>query len=392
MNFQNVNPLNNMLNLLSGNLLPVTPNNFPIFWQIYCAIVLILQVVHLTGMFLGLTLVASKRALEDGLISIVIVIEFFIMLIYLYANKKMIIQVIQMMNDIMQSGDETMQNIANTVLKPVMVPFKLHGMISVIITFFWGIQPVTLIFEKNTFYYSDYSSPAAYSTEPFSTSIFVSSNIVIATGAVTGYLKRLSLDVYMTHLVLLLTVLYRYLAVKLAMMFQNSENYCDKNSSRMDEWAEKKLRTLCRYQKTIGRISVLVKKLLSLNFSLLYVTSVFKFCFIGIMISTVTVESFFYVILIILFTMSSLTQFFLICYAVQKLSDASTEITDEAFHEGWYQLKPSLQRIFLFLMSSNIECKVSAIEKFNLSLPSFIAIIQQSYSVCLLFLRFSWID
>lgn len=50
-------------------------------------------------------------------------------------------------------------------------------------------------------------------------------------------------------------------------------------------------------------------------------------------------------------------------------------MTDEAFHEDWYQFKPSMQRTFLLLMmSNNLECKIAAIEKFNLSLPSFISV------------------
>jgi len=50
-------------------------------------------------------------------------------------------------------------------------------------------------------------------------------------------------------------------------------------------------------------------------------------------------------------------------------------VTDKAFDEGWYQLKPTMQRTFILLiLANNLECKIAAIDKFNLSLPSFMAV------------------
>lgn len=50
-------------------------------------------------------------------------------------------------------------------------------------------------------------------------------------------------------------------------------------------------------------------------------------------------------------------------------------MTDMAFHEDWYLLKPSIKRIFILLiMANNLECKLATFENFNLSLPSFMVV------------------
>lgn len=50
-------------------------------------------------------------------------------------------------------------------------------------------------------------------------------------------------------------------------------------------------------------------------------------------------------------------------------------MTDKAFHENWYLFKPSIKRIFiLIIMANNLECKIATFENFNLSLPSFMVV------------------
>jgi len=53
----------------------------------------------------------------------------------------------------------------------------------------------------------------------------------------------------------------------------------------------------------------------------------------------------------------------------------SIEITDKSFNGNWYQFGLPIKRIFMLLMmTNNVECKIAAIEKFNLSLPSFMTV------------------
>ncbi|XP_018312322.1 odorant receptor 67c [Mycetomoellerius zeteki] len=182
------------------------------------------------------------------------------------------------------------------------------------------------------------------------------------------------MDMYMMHLVLMLTAQYRYTAIKLAILFRDLQIY---NESRIEHysknrWTERELRKLCLHQNIVLNMSFILKKLLSVNFSLLYINNVLRFCFIGIILSTVPLMNIAEGISVTIFGIGTLTQFFVLCSSVQTLSDASTKITDKAFDEGWYQLGPSMKRIFILLiMSNNLECKIAAIGKFNLSLPSF---------------------
>ncbi|XP_011069278.1 PREDICTED: uncharacterized protein LOC105155072 [Acromyrmex echinatior] len=92
--------------------------------------------------------------------------------------------------------------------------------------------------------------------------------------------------------------------------------------------------------------------------------------------------------MVFVYACGTITQFYILCASFQKLSEASSEITDKAFHENWYQFNLSIQRIFLMIIASNnINIKLSLFERFNLSLPSFMSVLNQSYSIALLILR-----
>ncbi|XP_050463833.1 uncharacterized protein LOC126857944 [Cataglyphis hispanica] len=393
-NFQNVNFLNNRANMLSGNLLPMTvDNSFPMFWRIYRAVVWSIELIHAIGLIAGLIVSPKEKALKDGIISVVVITEATFLLAGIYTRKKLTTQVIGKMNDLLQTADEIMVNIVKTTLKPIIMPFIIYGVASVISVTIWTIHPIVLVFEKTTFYYVDYNLPAAFSPEPFSVGVLIPSTIIMTLGGVYLFLRKYSLDVYMMHLVLMLTAQYRYIAIKLALLFDssqqgNSDNSRKKHHPLTDSWTKKELRALCQQQNNILFISIMLRKLLSVNFSLLYLNSVFRFCFLGILMTTIPSLTLAEGISILSFAAGSVMQFYLLCSSVQTLSDASAEITDKAFGESWYEFQPSVQRMFiLLLLSNNLECKIAAVEKFNLSLPSFMAIMNQSYSIALLFLK-----
>ncbi|XP_012060501.1 PREDICTED: uncharacterized protein LOC105623727 [Atta cephalotes] len=102
------------------------------------------------------------------------------------------------------------------------------------------------------------------------------------------------MDVYMIHLVLLITAQYRYIAIKLAVIFRDGNSLNKLNESHqkycsgINHWIKKEMITLCRHHNNIVHLSSMLKKLLSLNFSMIYVNNVLRFCFIGIMLSTVS--------------------------------------------------------------------------------------------------------
>lgn len=258
MNFQSVNILNNRANMLSGNLLPMKSDNspFPMIWRIHSGFVWLIQLIQTIALIIGVMVVPKEKAIKDGTICIVVTIEAIIMLVPLYMRKKLMRQIIREMNDILRTADDTMEDNIKSVLKPIMVPFVMYGMIGVISITLWTIKPILLIFEKNTFFYVDYNLPTAFSTEPFSFSILFWSTVLMTVGSVYLFLKKFSLDVYMIHLVVMLTAQYRYTAVKLMMLFRDP---LDNDRSRKkyfftsNQWAEKELQSLCRYQNNVLR-------------------------------------------------------------------------------------------------------------------------------------------
>ncbi|XP_014488292.1 PREDICTED: odorant receptor 67c-like [Dinoponera quadriceps] len=398
MDFGNVNSLNNRVNLLSGNLLPILSGDyaFPLHWRVYNTVVWLIELIHTIALIFGLVLTPREKALKDGTVCVVVTLEASFMLTRLYRRRKLLERIIGKLNDILRDSDETMKDIVRSTLSLIIKPFTVYGIVSASTVIIWTIQPVTKAFGKDTFFYTDYNLPTAFTTEPFSRSVLLASTVVMTIGSVLLFLKKYGVDVYMMHLVLMLTAQYRYTAEKLTLLFRNSQR-----DDRVDEcrdktvcrngtnWqTERELKALCRHHNTVLQISFMLRQLLSVNFSLLYVNSVFRFCFIGILMSTIPLLTFAEGISIILFSLGSVIQFFLLCSFVQTLSDASTKITDKAFDENWHQYGSSIKRTFLLLiMANNLKCQISAIEKFNLSLPSFMTIMNQSYSIALLFLR-----
>lgn len=251
MDFQNINLLNSRVNMISGNLLPLGAK-FSLSWKIYCVIVLLIEVTHMSALICGLTQVSKEKAIKDGTLTIVVGLEIFSMLMCLYTRMGLIEQIVQKMNGILQRADKTMNEIVKTTLKPVTMPFVIYGIVSEISVIIWTAQPILLIFEKTSFYYTDYNLPAVFSSQPFSAYILILTTVLMTLGSVYQFLKKFSVDVYMIHLVLLLTAQYRYTATKLTMLFQNSQNSKPQHI-KTDRWSEKKLKELCRHQNNILR-------------------------------------------------------------------------------------------------------------------------------------------
>ncbi|XP_012529635.1 odorant receptor 49a [Monomorium pharaonis] len=392
MDFQNVNSLNVKLNLLSGNLLPISNDSpFPFFWKIYSAFTWLLQIILGIVLILGcISNVSLEKIISDTIITFVVLIEVLFMIMRIYIHKDLIYLLIQKLNQILYTADETMKNIVTVTLEPIKVPLNIYWVTGAMSTFTWSCMPLLLIFERNQFYYEDYRAPVVFSKQSFSLSIFLLGSLFLTISMTNMFLKKASVDVYMMHLVLMITAQYRYFALKIAIIFQEENKGDDfQEKYRLNRKKEEEIKVLCRHHNDMIYISSLLKQLLSLNFSLFYLTSIFRFCFIGIMASNIAaVTTFWEAISIVMYTTGAIMQLYITCSCVQQLLDASTEVTDKAFHEKWYLLQPSTKCIFmLIIMANSLECKIAAFENFNLSLSSFMKILNQSYSIALLFLR-----
>ncbi|GAB1859246.1 Odorant receptor [Camponotus japonicus] len=394
MDFQRMNSLNVWLNLLSGNLLPMTVNSsFPILWKIYSAFVWLLELVYMGTAIFGCFYVSKEKALNDGLLSLIVTVEGIFMVTRIHAQRGLVQQLIRKLNDLLRVEDETMKRVVMTNLKPMEIPFKLYlagGSFSVFLFYCICFQ---LVFEKDTFFYEDYKTPAIYSKEPFSTDIFLMGSLIALISNMYVFFKKVSVDIYMTYLLALITAQYQYIALKLVSIFrdgghlQYNNGGAQGNQPTIDFFVEKEIRTLCRHHNSVTRITLMLKKLLSLNFSLTYINNVFRFCFVGIMLTKIS-TSFLEGFMVFMYGCGAILQFYILCSCVQKLMEASMEVTDKAFHENWYQFDISIKRTFiLMIIASNLELKLSTFEKFNLSLPSFMAVLNQSYSIALLLLK-----
>ncbi|XP_072760427.1 uncharacterized protein [Anoplolepis gracilipes] len=394
MDFQKMNSFNIWLNLLSGNLLPMTANSsFPIIWKIYSVFVWLLALVYMGSLICGCFCVSVEKALNDGLLSLIVSVEGIFIVARIHAQRGLVQELIRKFNDVLRVEDKDMKRIVMTNLKPMEIPFRLYlagGSLSV---FLFCCTSLPLAMEKNTFFYEDYKIPVIFSKEPFSTDIFLLGSIILLISNMYVFFRKVGVDVYMTYLVALITAQYQYVSLRLVSIFRDDDPQCnngsfqENHSNNIDFFTKKEIKILCRHYNSVTCIILMLKKLLSLNFSLIYINNVFRFCFIGIMltkISTSVLEGF----MVFMYGSGAILQFYILCSSVQKLVEASMEVTDKAFHENWYRFDISIKRTFiLVIMAGNLELKLSTFEKFSLSLPSFMAVLNQSYSIALLLLR-----
>lgn len=253
MNFQSVNPLNVRLNLFSGNLLPMTSYNssFPLLWKMYSMFVWIIELIIGATLIPGCMYVSTEKVLKDGMICFAVFIEMTFLIARIHIYKNVAYQLIRRLNNILHVADETMMNVVTATLKPVEAPLNFYWSIGVISIIAWTCIPLVLVFKKNLFYYEDYRIPAAFSRQPFSLEIFLLGSVFLMVSAVYMFLQKVGVDVYMIHLVLMTTAQYRYIATKIAMIFQANDENNKEHSSELNQRQEKEFKVLCRHHNSV---------------------------------------------------------------------------------------------------------------------------------------------
>lgn len=252
MDFQNVNTLNVWLNLVSGNLLPMISydSSFSLFWTLHSVFVWILQFINAIVMLPGCIYVPIEKTLKDGLICCVIFIEMLFLILRIRARKDLVYQLIRKLNEILHAADETMKDVVTATVEPVKTPLNFYWSAGVVSIIAWCSIPFVSLLEKDTFRYEDYRIPAAFSKQPFSSRVFILGNFFLLISAIYLFLKKVGVDVYMVHLVLMATAQYRYIALKIAMIIQE-ENEGDesqrKYSAGLNQRKEEEIRALCRH-------------------------------------------------------------------------------------------------------------------------------------------------
>jgi len=259
MDFQNVNFLNVRLNMLSGNLLPMTSDNslFPIAWRIYSAVIWLIEVVQTSAIIPGIMMVPIDKTLQDATVGLVVTVEVFFLLKQMNMHRNLISQLIRKLNNILRIEDKTMRNIVRSTLKPVEVPLKFYCMAGTGSIIVWCCIPFTLILKKRYFFYEDYRLPMVLSNEPFSREIFLIGSFFVSIASVYMFMKKVALDVYMINLVLLMTAQYRYTAIKLATIFRRDTLHNEHSGSQkmyysnLDILAVREIKVLCRHHSAV---------------------------------------------------------------------------------------------------------------------------------------------
>jgi len=260
MDFQNVNPLNVRLNLVSGNLLPMTADDssFPIFWKIYSILIWLLEIVQTCVLVSGCMSVPKEKALKDGLIGLVIGMEVISTVIRIHTCKGLVQQIIRKLNEILRVEDEMMRSIVTETIKSMEIPLKFYWSAGVTSIILWSSSSFLLAFQKNSFFYVDYRMPVVYSKEPFTTSIFILGSVIVTMSSAYIFTKKVGADSYVINLVLLITAQYKYIALKLSMIFQDRLHQNDRSKSNIekhylnrDYYAEKEIKVLCRHHNTV---------------------------------------------------------------------------------------------------------------------------------------------
>ncbi|KYM84223.1 hypothetical protein ALC53_05461 [Atta colombica] len=277
----------------------------------------------------GILIVPRNKTLQDAMVGLVVTIEVFFLLRQMHVHRDLVTQLIQKLNEILCSEDKTMKIIVKSTLKPVEIPLKFYCIVGTGSIFVWCCTSFTVIFKKNYFLYEDYRLPIVLSKQPFSMEMFLLGNCIATIASVYMFVKKVALDVYMINLVLLVTAQYRYIAMKLTTIFrenvpQNQNNESEKKYSIVDSLAILiKMKALCRHHNAVVQITLMLKELFSLNMSLMYLTNVFLFCFLDVMLinavlSKAPVEG----IMIIMYISGGLVQLYILCSCVNQLLNA----------------------------------------------------------------------
>ncbi|XP_029035125.2 uncharacterized protein LOC114872255 isoform X4 [Osmia bicornis bicornis] len=393
MNFLTLSRLNAFMNIISGNMLPVTSKktNLPINLKIYWVIVWMIQLSYLTACILGIHYVPTENSLKDSTVAMAVTVEAITLSVYMNSRKNLLRQLIEQLNETLKEGDEMLRTITMETVNPLQKVLKMYTIGSIGSVNIWILLQFVKMTRKE-FYYVDYRVPAVFSAEPFSINVFLAGGMLVCMGSTYAIAKKVSLDLYMIHLVRLMTAQYKYLRIRFAMILRHNLKNVEEDVWQSVPWKEEQnvkqeMRMLTCHYESIIKMATILKKVLAPNIGVLYINNVFRFSFLSIMFvmaSATEMEKY----LIMSYSIGALIQLYMLCFSIQELFEASIAVADDAFYEKWCVYDTSLLRATAIMtFGSKLECKLSSVRSIDLTLPSFMSILNQAYSMCLLFLK-----
>lgn len=230
-------------------------SGFPIFWKIHGVFTWLVVLMRTYGFIPGLMAVSKERVLVDGMTSIMFITEVIFLNVQIHRRSKLVQRIILKLNNILNAEDEIMKDIVTAAMKPIIIAMNCYWMFVVLTTLIWALKPFLLLSKKSEFYYKDYRMPLVYCKEPFSAKCFVLGSAIITLASSSMCLKKSGVDIYMIHMVILMTIQYRYIAKKFAAIFREGSTRDERgdfaSSPKVNSWTEKKLKVLCRHHNTV---------------------------------------------------------------------------------------------------------------------------------------------
>ncbi|XP_029035124.2 uncharacterized protein LOC114872255 isoform X3 [Osmia bicornis bicornis] len=331
MNFLTLSRLNAFMNIISGNMLPVTSKktNLPINLKIYWVIVWMIQLSYLTACILGIHYVPTENSLKDSTVAMAVTVEAITLSVYMNSRKNLLRQLIEQLNETLKEGDEMLRTITMETVNPLQ-------------------KGACCIFCRAIF-----------------------DQRVLSRWNVAQY---------------------KYLRIRFAMILRHNLKNVEEDVWQSVPWKEEQnvkqeMRMLTCHYESIIKMATILKKVLAPNIGVLYINNVFRFSFLSIMFvmaSATEMEKY----LIMSYSIGALIQLYMLCFSIQELFEASIAVADDAFYEKWCVYDTSLLRATAIMtFGSKLECKLSSVRSIDLTLPSFMSILNQAYSMCLLFLK-----
>lgn len=250
MDFESINSLNVRLNIFSGNLLPMTSeiSLFSVAWKVYSTIIWLIVMIQTCGLILVIVLVPREILRDGGTVAVLVTMEVLFLTTRINARRNLTHRLIQQLNEILCSDDETMKSLLRSIVRPMKIALEFYSIVGTVSLIWWCCMPLLSIFKRTYFFYKDLRVPVIFARQPFSTDIFLLKTMLITVACTYLFVKKVALDVYMINFVLLVTVQYRYIARKLAAIF------CDSDAQGADKehsYAEREMKALCRRHNSI---------------------------------------------------------------------------------------------------------------------------------------------
>ncbi|XP_015591470.1 odorant receptor 67c-like isoform X2 [Cephus cinctus] len=384
MDFSSVNRFNGLVNFVCGNLLPLTDDatKFSKAQKLYSAFTWILEFTYFLVTTFGIFFTTNQRIFQDTTVNQAVVIEILILGFYMNLRRGLIYRLIGQMNSVLINV-ETLKECVEKTVKPLQRPLKLYTIFATVTVVLFCGSPIYKVFKKDQFSYNDFRIPAYIPGEPYSTGLFIAGILFETLGGFYTILKKASIDIYLIHVITLLTAQYKYLSLELINIINGKNENINKSdlesldnerNEKIEKTVQIELKKWIRHREVVMEIGKILKNLLVLNVVYVYLNCIFRFCFLGFLLISSSGD-YFIQALVCSYTVVCLMQVYVLCFCAQNLLDSSTAMTHDAFYEKWYAYGPSTKRIFsMILISNKMECRLSMCGVVDLTLPTFMAV------------------